>query len=51
MVTKTIRVSEKLHKKLTDMCPKSSTYEYLINNLINFYEHEELTETQIDEYN
>jgi len=34
MVTKTIRISEKLHKKLTDMCPKSLTYEDLINNLI-----------------
>ena len=52
MVTKTIRVSEKLHKKLTEMCPKSLTYEDLINSLINYYEeHEEFTDTQIGEYN
>ena len=52
MVTKTIRVSEELHKKLTEMCPKSLTYEDLINNLIDYYEeHEELTNQQIKEYN
>lgn len=52
MVTKTIRVSEELHKKLTMMCPKSSTYEYLINNLVKFYEeNNDLSKEQIKEYN
>lgn len=52
MVTKTIRVSEELHKKLTMMCPKSSTYEDLINNLVNFYEeNNDFSKEQIKEYN
>lgn len=52
MVTKTIRVSEELHKKLTMMCPKSSTYEDLINNLVDFYEeNNDLSKEQIKEYN
>ena len=52
MVTKTIRVSEELHKKLTMMCPKSSTYEDLINNLVDFYEENiNLSKEQIKEYN
>lgn len=52
MVTKTIRVSEELHKKLTMMCPKSSTYEDLINNLVKFYEeNNDLSKEQIKEYN
>ncbi len=52
MVTKTIRISEKLHRKLTDMCPKSLTYEDLINNLIIYYEeHNQLDNEKIKEYN
>lgn len=52
MVTKTIRISGELHKKLTDMCPKSFTYEDLIYELIDFYEnHEKLSNKQINEYN
>lgn len=52
MVTKTIRVSEELHKKLTMMCPKSFTYEDLINDLIKFYEeNNDFSKEQIKEYN
>ena len=52
MVTKTIRVSEELHKKLTMMCPKSSTYEDLINDLVKFYEeNNDFSKEQIKEYN
>ena len=52
MVTKSIRISEELHKKLTMMCPKSFTYEDLIKDLVEFYEeNNDFTKEQIKEYN
>lgn len=50
VLTKSIKVSEKTHKLLTEICPKSKSYNDIIYNaLINEYTEEEyLTEEEAE---
>ena len=52
MRTKTIKISEKTHKQLSELASKNETFNDVIDFLINYYyENEEFSDEQAEFYN
>jgi len=52
MMTKTIKISEKTHKLLSELASKNETFNDVIDFLINnYYENEEFSNQQAEIYN
>lgn len=52
MMTKTIKISEKTHHKLSEFASKKDTFDDVINFLINYYiNNEEFTDKEAEFYN
>ena len=52
MMTKTIKISEKTHKLLSELASKNETFNDVIDFLINYYyENEEFSDEQAEFYN
>ena len=52
MMTKTIKISESTHQKLSEFASKKDTYDDVINFLINYYiKNEEFTNNEAESYN
>ena len=52
MMTKTIKISEKTHKSLSELASKNETFNDVIDFLINYYrENEEFSDEQAEFYN
>lgn len=52
MMTKTIKISEKTHKSLSELASKNETFNDVITFLIDYYhENEEFTDEQAEVYN
>ena len=52
MMTKTIKISEKTHKSLSELASKNETFNDVIDFLINYYyENEEFSDEQAEDYN
>lgn len=52
MMTKTIKISESTHHKLSEFASKKNTFDDVINFLINYYmDNEEFTDKEAEFYN
>ena len=52
MMTKTIKISEKTHKLLSELASKNDTFNDVIDFLINYYyENEEFSDDEAEFYN
>ena len=52
MMTKTIKISEKTHKSLSELASKNETFNDVITFLIDYYhENEEFSDEQAEFYN
>ena len=52
MMTKTIKISERTHHKLSELASKKDTFDDVINFLINYYiNNEEFTNKEAEFYN
>lgn len=52
MMTKTIKISEGTHQKLSEFASKKDTFDDVINFLINYYiNNEEFTNKEVEFYN
>ncbi|MBE6509848.1 MAG: hypothetical protein E7Z74_01050 [Methanobrevibacter millerae] len=52
MMTKTIKISERTHHKLSEFASKKDTFDDVINFLINYYiNNEEFTNKEAEFYN
>ena len=52
MMTKTIKISEGTHQKLSEFASKKDTFDDVINFLINYYiNNEEFTNKEAEFYN
>ena len=52
MMIKTIKISEKTHKSLSELASKNETFNDVIDFLINYYyENEEFSDEQVEVYN
>lgn len=52
MMTKTIKISEKTHKSLSELASKNETFNDVISFLIDYYyENEEFSDEQAASYN
>ena len=52
MMTKTIKISEKTHKLLSELASKNETFNDVITFLINYYrENEEFSDEKAEYYN
>lgn len=52
MMTKTIKISEKTHKLLSELASKNETFNDVIDFLINYYyENEEFSDEEAELYN
>lgn len=52
MLTKTIKISEKTHKLLSELASKNETFNDVIDFLIEYYhENEEFSDKQAEAYN